>query len=111
MHKACKGKDSKERSQLLYYLIEKGGNINLQSKVNICMNIRIVNTNIKWCRYVRQQGNIHRQGKDDGMQQKKWDVGISVDKQDNGKTSCLKKYTYVLLPPSVYPSIHFNFTL
>lgn len=83
MHKACKGKDSKERSQLLYYLIEKGGNINLQSKVNICMNIRIVNTNIKWCRNVRQQGNIHRQGKDDGMQQKKCDVGISVHKQQN----------------------------
>ena len=33
LHKACKGKDSPSRSKLLQYLIEKGVDINLQSKV------------------------------------------------------------------------------
>jgi ankyrin repeat protein len=32
LHKACKGEDSIARSQLLQYLIQKGGNVNLQSK-------------------------------------------------------------------------------
>ena len=36
VHKACKGKDSKERSKLLQYLIEKGANIDLQSRVIQC---------------------------------------------------------------------------